>query len=88
MRAYRFDGWELNLNARRLASRDLRHITLTNGEFNLLVALLRAGGRPLSRMQLLQLSRPARREDSAAPRGILTMRGAGYRFGVPVEPVY
>jgi DNA-binding response OmpR family regulator len=46
VRAYRFDGWELNLNARRLASRDLRHITLTNGEFNLLVALLRAGGRP------------------------------------------
>jgi DNA-binding response OmpR family regulator len=27
-------------------------------------------------------------EDSTTPRYILTLRGAGYRFGVPVETVY
>jgi DNA-binding response OmpR family regulator len=57
VRAYRFDGWELNLNARRLESPDGRRVALTNGEFSVLVVLLGAGGRTLSRMQLLELSR-------------------------------
>jgi two-component system, OmpR family, response regulator len=57
VRAYRFDGWELNLNARRLESPDGRRAALTNGEFSVLVVLLGAGGRTLSRMQLLELSR-------------------------------
>ena len=56
-RAYRFDGWELNLSARRLESPDRRRVALTNGEFSVLVVLLGAGGRTLSRMQLLELSR-------------------------------
>src|SRR5437660_2055585 len=42
VRAYRFDGFELNLRTRRLKSADGRNIDLTNGEFNLLAALLAA----------------------------------------------
>jgi DNA-binding response OmpR family regulator len=57
IRAYRFDGWELNLNMRRLVARDGRVVPLSNGEFSLLVVLLGAPNRILSRDQLLDLSR-------------------------------
>jgi two-component system, OmpR family, response regulator len=57
IRAYRFDGWELNLNMRRLTARDGRTVALSNGEFSLLVVLLGAPNRILSRDQLLDLSR-------------------------------
>ena len=57
IRAYRFDGWELNLNTRRLMSTDGRPVALSNGEFSLLVVLLGAPHRVLSRDQLLDLSR-------------------------------
>jgi two-component system, OmpR family, response regulator len=57
IRAYRFDGWELNLNTRRLRSRDGKNVPLSNGEFGLLVALLGAPNRILSRDQLLDMSR-------------------------------
>jgi DNA-binding response OmpR family regulator len=57
IRAYRFDGWELNLNTRRLAAPDGHAVTLSNGEFSLLVVLLGAPDRILSRDQLLDLSR-------------------------------
>ena len=57
VRAYRFDGWELNLNTRRLAAPDRRLVALSNGEFSLLVVLLGAAQRVLSRDQLLDLSR-------------------------------
>ena len=57
VRAYRFDGWELNLNTRRLKGRDGRHVVLSNGEFSLLVVLLGAPHRVLSRDQLLDMSR-------------------------------
>jgi DNA-binding response OmpR family regulator len=57
IRAYRFDGWELNLNMRRLTARDGRVVPLSNGEFSLLVVLLGAPSRILSRDQLLDLSR-------------------------------
>jgi two-component system OmpR family response regulator len=57
IRAYRFDGWELNLNIRRLRSRDGKTVPLSNGEFGLLVALLGAPNRILSRAQLLDMSR-------------------------------
>src|ERR1700682_3653370 len=42
IRAYRFDGWELNLNTRRLKSPIGRLVRLSNGEFSLLVVLLGA----------------------------------------------
>src|SRR6202790_3647178 len=57
VRAYRFDGWELNLNTRRLRRRDGQVVQLSNGEFSLLVVLLGAPNRVLSRDQLLDMSR-------------------------------
>src|SRR5262249_24145506 len=55
--AYRFDGWELNLNTRRLKAREGQAIALSNVEFSLLVAFLGAPHRVLSRDQLLDMSR-------------------------------
>lgn len=57
VRAYRFDGWELNLGLRRLRAPDAREIELSLGEFSLLHALCRAPGRVLSRDQLLDMTR-------------------------------
>jgi DNA-binding response OmpR family regulator len=57
IRAYRFDGWELNLNTRRLRNRDGVAVPLSNGEFSLLVVLLGAPNRVLTRDQLLDMSR-------------------------------
>ncbi|MDB5858912.1 MAG: Two component transcriptional regulator [Ramlibacter sp.] len=57
IRAYRFDGWELNLNTRRLRSREGDTVPLSNGEFSLLVVFLGSPNRVLSRDQLLDLSR-------------------------------
>jgi DNA-binding response OmpR family regulator len=56
-RAYRFDGWELNVGSRRLTSPQGKRVSLTNGEFSLLIALLAAPGRILTREQLLESSR-------------------------------
>jgi len=57
LRAYRFADFELNLRTRRLKRSDGRHIELTNGEFNLLAALLAAAQRILTRDQMLEASR-------------------------------
>jgi two-component system OmpR family response regulator len=57
IRAYRFDGWELNLNTRRLTAPGGEVLVLSKGEFNLLVVLLGAPHRILSRDQLIELSR-------------------------------
>jgi two-component system, OmpR family, response regulator len=57
VRAYRFDEFELNLRTRRLKRLDGRPVDLTNGEFNLLAALLAAPQRVLTRDQLLEASR-------------------------------
>jgi two-component system OmpR family response regulator len=56
VRAYRVDGWELNLNTRRLTASEGRTVPLSNGEFHLLVAFLGSSQRVLSRGQLLDLS--------------------------------
>jgi two-component system, OmpR family, response regulator len=56
-RAYRFAGWELNVLARRLTDPHGQPVALSNGEFNLLLALCEAPQRVLSRDQLLDLSR-------------------------------
>jgi two-component system OmpR family response regulator len=57
VRAYRFDGWELNLNTRRLTGPGGQAVRLSNGEFSLLVVLLGAPQRILSRDQILDMSR-------------------------------
>jgi two-component system, OmpR family, response regulator len=56
LRAYRFADFELNLRTRRL-KRAAAYIQLTNGEFNLLAALLATPQRILTRDQLLEASR-------------------------------
>jgi DNA-binding response OmpR family regulator len=56
-RAYRFSGWELNVLARRLTAPGGQRVELSNGEFNLLLALCEAPQRALTRDQLLELSR-------------------------------
>jgi two-component system OmpR family response regulator len=56
-RAFRFRGWELNLRTRRLIAPGGRQVSLSNGEYNLLVALCRAPQRVLTREQLLSMSR-------------------------------
>ena len=57
IRAFRFSGWELNTGTRRLKSPDGRNVDLTNSEYALLVAFLRAPQAILSRDQLLESSR-------------------------------
>jgi two-component system OmpR family response regulator len=57
VRAYRFADFELNLRTRRLKQLDGRVIDLTNGEFNLLAALLGAPQRILTRDQIQEASR-------------------------------
>ena len=57
VRAFRFEGWELNLRLRRLTSAEGSAIPLTNSEFSLLCAFLTAPQRVLSREQLLERSR-------------------------------
>jgi two-component system OmpR family response regulator len=57
VRAYRFAEYELNLRTRRLKQRDGRPVDLTNGEFNLLAALLSSPQQILTRDQILEASR-------------------------------
>jgi len=57
IRAYRFDGWELNLNTRKLKRADGEVLALSKGEFSVLVVFLGAAHRVLSRDQILDMSR-------------------------------
>ncbi|HET9106363.1 MAG TPA: response regulator [Steroidobacteraceae bacterium] len=57
VRAFRFADFELNLRTRRLARKDGARIELTNGEFNLLTALLALPQKVLTRDQLIEASR-------------------------------
>jgi two-component system OmpR family response regulator len=56
-RAYRFAGWTLNLNTRRLTHVEHDEVSLTNAEFNLMAALLNAGQRVISRQQMIEFTR-------------------------------
>ena len=57
VRAYRFDGWEVNVGTRRLKAPEGRSVEITRGEFSLLQAFCSAPQRVLSRDQLLDLTR-------------------------------
>jgi two-component system OmpR family response regulator len=76
IRAYRFGAFELNLRTRRLKQQAGGHIVLTNGEFNLLAALLSAPERILTRDQLLEASRVYENEvyDRAIDIQVLRLR--------------
>lgn len=54
---YQFSGWKLDKTARRLTSPDNMEITLSSGEFNLLLAFLDRPEQVLSRDQLLDLTK-------------------------------
>ncbi len=54
---YSFEGWALNIKTRQLTSNGESEVKLTAGEFNLLVAFLKAPRQVLSREQLLSASR-------------------------------
>jgi two-component system OmpR family response regulator len=57
LRAYRFEGWELNVRLHRLKSPDGGCVEISRGEFSLLRALLSSPQRILTREQLLELTR-------------------------------
>ncbi|MBV8910533.1 MAG: response regulator transcription factor [Gammaproteobacteria bacterium] len=76
-RAYRFPGWELNLRTRRLTARgNTEAVALSNGEFNLLAALLAAANRVVTRDQLIEMSRRYDNEvyDRAVDVAVLRLR--------------
>ena len=54
---YRFGGWQLERDRRRLIDPNGAAVTLTKGEYALLVAFLEAPQQPLTREQLLQATR-------------------------------
>lgn len=54
---FRFGGWALDTQRRRLSDPSGRPVELTVGEFDLLAVLLAAHGRILSRAQLLDMTR-------------------------------
>jgi two-component system, OmpR family, response regulator len=54
---WRFGGWQLDGRTRSLTSPDGAPVSLTKGEYALLIAFLKAPQRPLSREHLLQATR-------------------------------
>jgi two-component system, OmpR family, response regulator len=54
---YRFNGWQLERRGRRLVDPNDAPVSLSKGEYALLLAFLEAPGRPLSREYLLQATR-------------------------------
>jgi len=100
-----FGSWTLDRRNRRLSRDGGTLISLTKGEYGLLIAFLDAPQRPLSREYLLQATRihediydrsidvqilRLRRkleEDASNPRMLVTERGVGYVFTVPVKTV-
>ena len=54
---YRFGGWLLDRRTRRLTNSASEVVSLTKGEYSLLVAFIDAPQRPLSREHLLQATR-------------------------------
>jgi DNA-binding response OmpR family regulator len=85
-RAYRIPGWELNLRTRRLTGEDGGEVALSNGEFNLLAALLASANRVVTRDQLIEMSRRYDNEvyDRAVDVQILRLRRKLERN--PAEP--
>jgi two-component system OmpR family response regulator len=54
---YRFNGWVLHRRGRKLLGPNAAPVSLTKGEYNLLLAFLKAPQRPLSREHLMHVTR-------------------------------
>lgn len=94
-----FEGWLLSLSKRSLHNPDGILVTLTGGEFDLLVALVSAPGRVLTRDQLMEMTRGRTadaydrsidvqlsrlRKKLGTSELIKTVRGGGYQFTAEV----
>jgi two-component system OmpR family response regulator len=73
-RGWRFAGWEIDLDRRRLSDPDGRPVTLTVAEFDLLSVLLGAAGRVLSRDHLIDLTHRASGDVFDRTIDVLVMR--------------
>lgn len=97
---YRFEGWTLSLRKRELRAADGTLVSLTGGEFDLLLAFARHPGRVLDRDELLELTKGRRaqafdravdvqlsrlRKKLGSSDWIRTVRGGGYLFAVAVS---
>lgn len=99
---FEFAGWRLSTRQRTLSDHNGALTTLTGGEFDLLVALVRNPGQVLNREQLLELTkgRAAQPFDRSVdvqlsrlrkklkdPALIKTVRGGGYLFAAEIVEV-
>ncbi len=97
---YRFEGWTLSLRKRELRQADGTLVSLTGGEFDLLLAFARHPGRVLDRDELLELTKGRRaqafdravdvqlsrlRKKLGSGDWIRTVRGGVYLFAVAVS---
>ncbi|CAM5764247.1 DNA-binding response regulator [Labrys miyagiensis] len=62
-RGYRFEGWTLDVDLRRLYTAEHAQVALTGGEFDLLHSIVSAAGRILTRNQLLDMTRSGSNDD-------------------------
>jgi DNA-binding response OmpR family regulator len=62
-KGYKFAGWTLDIELRRLYDPDGKHVSLTVNEYDLLLSIVSASGRILSRNQLLEMSRRESNDD-------------------------
>jgi two-component system, OmpR family, response regulator len=88
IRAYRFGEFELNLRTRKLKRQDGRSVNLTNGELNLLAALLAAPERILTRDQLIEASRVYDNEVYDRAIDIQVLRLRRKIEADPAQPLY
>lgn len=56
-KGYRFAGWVLDVDMRRLYNPNGKHVSLTVNEFDLLLSIVAGSGRILTRNQLLEMTR-------------------------------
>ena len=81
-----FDGWRLDLGARRLNAPDGKEIDLSAGEFDLLAALAQRPRRVLSRDQLLDLCKGRGRRPSTAASTCRSEGSAARSSPIPPIP--
>lgn len=83
---FRFEGFFLDLSARRLDAPDGTSVQLTVAEFDLLHALLRARGRVLTRNQLLEMTHHAEADVFDRTIDVLILRLRRKIEPVPSQP--